>query len=215
VLEVIDAARKEPKLKQALTEEATKAARELIDPLLHFRNFGIPLPHNWTTQNNGAQFGTDYFTRTAIAKSNILVNRPNEAKYFYQDLDASGARLNGRNRYSVTFAKGRVPPVTGFWSLTLYDAEHFFAPNEIQRYSLGTKNKELKTAADGSLTIWVHAEAPTDPAQRANWLPALTGQDFSLFLRAYWPQEAILEGSWTPPAYSQREKGSEPCLRKR
>jgi hypothetical protein len=24
------------------------------------------------------------------------------------------------------------------WSLTLYDAEHFFAPNDLNRYSLGT-----------------------------------------------------------------------------
>jgi hypothetical protein len=41
-----------------------------------------------------AAFGTDYFTRTAVAKSNILVNAPAETKYFYQDLDAADARLN-------------------------------------------------------------------------------------------------------------------------
>ena len=39
------------------------------------------------TITNGAAFGTDYFTRTAVAKSNIFVNTPNETKYFYQDLD--------------------------------------------------------------------------------------------------------------------------------
>jgi hypothetical protein len=53
---------------------------------------------------------SDYFTRTAISKSNILVNKPNETKYFYQDLDGKGARLNGRNRYTVTFAAGQIPP---------------------------------------------------------------------------------------------------------
>jgi hypothetical protein len=66
-------------------------------------------------------------TRTAVARSNIFVNKPNEAKYFYQDLDASGERLNGANRYRVTFAKGE-PPVRGFFSLTLYDEQDFFAP---------------------------------------------------------------------------------------
>lgn len=50
---------------------------------------------------------------TAVAKSNIFVNAPNETKYFYQDLDASGARLNGGNRYTVTFAKDQTPPVHG------------------------------------------------------------------------------------------------------
>ena len=50
----------------------------------------MQLPHNWSTTSNNAAFGTDYFTRTAVAKSNILVNAPNETKYFYQDLDVAG-----------------------------------------------------------------------------------------------------------------------------
>ena len=56
----------------------------------------------------------------------------------------SGARLNGANRYTVTFAKDQTPPVNGFWSLTLYNEHHFFAPNEIKRYSIGTKNKDAE-----------------------------------------------------------------------
>jgi hypothetical protein len=34
---------------------------------------------------NSAEFGTDYYTRTAVAKSNIFINRPRETRYFYQD----------------------------------------------------------------------------------------------------------------------------------
>jgi uncharacterized protein DUF1214 len=52
----------------------------------------------------------------------------------------AGARLNGANRYTVTFPKDRTPPVNGFWSLTLYNEHHFFAKNDLKRYSLGTKN---------------------------------------------------------------------------
>lgn len=114
VLSVIAAAQKDPELKNALQAEATRADAEVVGPLLQFRNFGISLPGNWTTIDNGAQFGTDYFTRTAVAKSNILVNKAKETKYFYQDLDADGARLNGGNRYTVSFAKGQLPPVNGF-----------------------------------------------------------------------------------------------------
>jgi Protein of unknown function (DUF1214) len=80
-----------------------------------------------------------------VAKSNILVNSPNETKYYYQDLDMAGARLNGANRYTVTFPKDRTPPVNGFWSLTLYNEHHFFAKNDLKRYSLGTKNRDLNT----------------------------------------------------------------------
>jgi hypothetical protein len=61
---------------------------------------------------------------------------------------------------------------TALCSLTLYDRQHFFAPNAIKRFSVGTKNKDLQSNADGSLTIFVQADAPTDRAQRANWLPA-------------------------------------------
>jgi hypothetical protein len=180
-----------------MTDEVTKADQDLVGPLLQFRNWGIPLPGNWCTQNNGAMFGTDYFTRTAVGKSNIFVNKPNETKYFYQDLDGSGGRLNGANRYTVTFAKGQLPPVRGFWSLTLYDEEHFFSPNGLNRYSIGTKNKAMKLGADGSLTIYVQTESP-GANKEANWLPAPRDADFSLYVRAYWPETAITAGKWTP-----------------
>lgn len=110
----------------------------------------------------------------------------------------AGPNWNGDARYAVTFAKGE-PPVAGFWSLTLYDTQHFFVPNAINRFSIGTKNKDLKANTDGSLTIYVQAAEPIDPEQRTNWLPAPRDKDFSLFIRAYWPGEAILNGGWTPP----------------
>jgi hypothetical protein len=200
---LVEAAQQDPKLKAAVIDEATQAEDELIAPLLEFRRFGLPLPHHWTTITNGAAFGTDYFTRTAVAKSNILVNKSEETKYFYQDLDASGDRLNAAKHYTVTFAEGQLPPVRGFWSLTLYNQHHFFAPNQINRFSVGTKNKDLMSNADGSLTIYVQADAPRDPIQRANWLPAPKGEDFSLFIRAYWPEPAVTDGLWRPPAVTE------------
>jgi hypothetical protein len=199
LLAVLAAVKANPKLQQAFTDGAKDADTTLVKPLFQFRNYGQQLPHNWSTISNEAAFGTDYFTRTAVAKSNILVNSPNETKYFYQDLDAAGGRLNNANSYTVTFPKGETPPVNGFWSLSIYNENHFFIANPINRFSVGTKNKDLKLAADGSLTIYVQAEAPIDPVQRANWLPAPKG-DFSLYVRAYWPKAAVTDGSWTPPA---------------
>jgi hypothetical protein len=198
VLAVIEAAKKDPLLKKAIIEEAHKADSELIDPLLQFRNWGIPLANNWTTADNCAAFGTDYFTRTAIAKSNILVNASAETKYFYQDLDSNATRLNGSSQYTVTFAKDKMPPVDGFWSLTLYDEHHFFSPNAIKRYSVGTKNKGLKYNADGSLTIYVQNSEPSGD-KKANWLPC-PKDIFCLFFRCYGPQEITIKNEWTPPA---------------
>jgi hypothetical protein len=89
--------------------------------------------------------------------------------------------------------------VHDFWSLTLYNEHHFFAPNDLNRYSLGTKTKELVAGSDESLTLFVQAD-PSAAAQRPNWLPAPKDADFSLYLRAYWPKSAIADGTWTPPA---------------
>ncbi|HUB55556.1 MAG TPA: DUF1254 domain-containing protein [Mycobacterium sp.] len=195
---VLTAAESEPRLLEVMTEAARQSEKELVIPLFQFRNYGLPLPHNWTHAINGAQFGTDYFTRTAVAKSNIFVNKRTETTYFYQDLDANGDRLNGVNAYSVTFADKQLPPARGFWSLTLYNEHHFFHPNGHRRYSLGTKNKTLQYNSDGSLTLQIWGR-PLSGHPESNWLPAPDG-DFSLYLRAYWPAAEILDGRWTPPA---------------
>jgi hypothetical protein len=196
---LLEAIKQNPALKQPLINAVAEVDEQIVKPLFQFRNWGQQLPHHWSTISNEAAFGADYFTRTAAAKSNILVNSPNKTKYFYQDLDVSGTRLNGANRYTVTFAKDQTPPVNGFWSLTLYNEHHFFAPNEIKRYSTGTKNKALKHNSDGSLTVYVQSDAPP-AAQRDNWLPAPKGGDFTLYVRAYWPKAAVVDGTWTPPA---------------
>jgi hypothetical protein len=80
-----------------------------------------------------------------------------------------GSRLNGANRYTITFPKDQTPPVDCFWSLTLYNKNHFFEPNPIKRYSVGTKNKTLKFGADGSLIVYVQADSPGNDRE-SNWL---------------------------------------------
>jgi len=200
---VLDAAAKDPAIKQTLSQTAIAAETELIGPLLQFRNNGKPVGNSWTSPPNGARWGTDYLSRAATARSNMYDNAPEETRYIYTDFDSSGQRLNGAHAYSVTFKNGETPPVEGFWSLTLYNAEHLFSANKLNRYSLGTKNsKSLQRGADGSLTLYVQSEPPGKDKE-SNWLPAPKGADFSLYIRAYWPKAPILEGSWTPPAVNR------------
>lgn len=184
-------------VKSLLVQTAVAAESEVMAPLFEFHNVGNQLPHNWTTIANGAAFGTDYRTRAAVAKSNVFVNRSNETKYYYQDMDDAGRRLDGGKSYSITFAPGELPPAAGFWSLTLYDENHTFHANDLGRYSLGTKNRNLKFNNDGSLTILVQSSPPSAD-ELANWLPAPQGK-FSLYLRAYAPSEAAIAGAWVPP----------------
>jgi hypothetical protein len=195
---VLDAAAKDAKIKETLTQTAIATEKDLIGPLFQFHNNGQPVGSGWTSPPNGARWGVDYLSRAATARSNMYDNAPQETRYIYTDFDSGGQRLNGARAYTVTFKKGETPPVDGFWSLTLYNAEHLFSPNPLNRYSLGTKNKSLKLGDDGSLTLYVQSDPP-GADKKANWLPAPKDADFSLYIRAYWPKAAILEGTWTPP----------------
>jgi hypothetical protein len=116
---VLDAAANDPEIKQTLKETAVTAQRELIDPFFQWRYNGRPAGNGWNSPVNNARWGTDYLNRTATAKSNMYDNKPEETKYIYRDNDSKGKQLNGQNSYAITFAKGQVPPVRGFWSLTV------------------------------------------------------------------------------------------------
>ena len=140
-----EAAAADARIRDLMVGAAVEAEGGLVQDLFQLRNIGLPSTDNWSTVRNGAAFGTDYLSRTAMAKANIFVNAANETCYYFLDLDSSGARLDGAKRYSVTFPAGGLPPVQGFWSLTLYNEHHFFEPNDLHRFSLGTKNKTLQS----------------------------------------------------------------------
>jgi hypothetical protein len=194
---MVDAAAKDPQIKAILTQTAIVTEDELIAPLFEFRNNGRPIGNGWTSPPNGARWGTDYLSRTATAKSNMYDNAPEETRYIYTDFDEEGQRLNGANRYTATFTAGQLPPVNGFWSLTCYNKHHLFEPNRLNRFSLGTKSKSMKQNADGSLTLHCQNESPgTD--RESNWVPT-PKDEFSLYIRAYWPKAEILDGRWMPP----------------
>jgi len=180
--------------------EAVRATEhDVVAPLFHFRNVGTALPTGWTTLVNGGEFGTDYLTRTAVAKSNVFVNRRRETTYYFLEVDEHGERLDGRRDYRLVFPPGSLPPARGFWSLTVYDEHHSLPADSTGRHSIGSRSAELAFAADGSLeiTIGPAIEPPASAAQ--NHLTAPAGS-FSLYLRLYCPEPAAIEGTWAPPA---------------
>lgn len=202
---MLSEANSNPKLKAAMKREAANTEKSLIKQAFYFRNSGVPLRNQWNTINNGATFGRDYLTRTSAAKANMFVNLPNEVKNFTTDYDGTRNFLSGKNKYTITFDKNEIPPVNAFWSLTAYNAEHFFDSNLLSRYSIGTKNKDLVYNEDGSLTIYLQNQPPQDRMQMANWLPVGKGT-FSLMIRAYGPKAEILEGKWAPPTVNKVQR---------
>jgi hypothetical protein len=197
VRQLLNAAKADPAIARVLHDTALQAEHEMVQPFFQWRYNGVPAGNNWNRSKNNAQFGVDYFNRLGTARSNMFDNRPTETQYFYTDRDATGAQLTGAGSYAITFPPNQTPPVRGFWSLTLYNDKHPFNPNKLNRYSLGTKNRDLKHGADGSLTLYAGAKSP-GPDRESNWLPAPNGA-FSLYIRAYWGEQPILDGSWQPP----------------
>lgn len=196
---LLDTAAKDPAIKKVLQDTAVATEQDVITPLLSFRTNGSRLPNGWNSPTNVARWGNDYLSRTATAKSNMYTNQPEETRYFFLEVDDQNQRLSGKHNYTMTFPKGQIPPVNGFWSLTMYDPQHFFAPNALNRYSVGTKNqKNMKFNNDGSLTLYIQQESPGKDKD-ANWLPA-PDSEFEVTVRTYWPKPEVLNGQWTPPA---------------
>ena len=128
---------------------------------------------------------------------------PQDAVYPTSEADAEGKPYDGSKKYVMHFPKARLPPVRGFWSLTMYDENYFFVANPLNRYSISARQK-LKTNADGSVDLLIQHESP-GADKEANWLPAPAGK-FILMLRMYWPNEkdpSIIDGSWKIPAVSK------------
>ena len=203
---LIQAMEAQPEIAAEAVAAASEAEREIVEPLFHFRNVGRPLPGHWTTVDNGASFGGDYLSRTAVAKSNVFVNTSQEARYYYLYLDAHGERLDGGRHYRLRFPSGALPPARAFWSLTIYDERHAL-PDGDGPHALGSHTAGIEFATDGSLSILVGpALGGGDDPANVNRLVTPTGS-FSLYLRVYWPEDAALDGSWTPPPARPAEEG--------
>ncbi len=158
---------------------------------------GDKIINSWRIMTSGVgEYGTDYIQRARIAYRGLGANLPEDAIYPTTEVDNTGRVLHGKNRYVIHFTKEQLPPVKGFWSLSLYDERQLFAANPIKRYNLGNRNP-LKFNSDGSLDIYIQRESPGQ-AKESNWLPTPPGK-FSLTMRLYWPESIILDGRWAPP----------------
>ena len=83
-------------------------------------------------------------------------------------------------------------PVDGFWSITVYNAEGYIAPNDLGIYSLN--NYAARPNPDGTVTIQFGGCDGGTP----NCIPVPPGWNY--LVRLYRPRPELLDGSWTFPA---------------
>ena len=155
--------------------------------------------NGWGFTTKTGIYGTDYLMRALITAIGLGANRPQDAVYPTSQKNEHGKAYDGSKKYVVHFEKGEVPPVSGFWSLTMYDENFFFVDNPLNRYSISPR-QDLKMNDDGSLDLLLQHESPGADKEN-NWLPAPAGK-FVLMLRLYWPNEndpSILDGTWVIP----------------
>ena len=96
---------------------------------------------------------------------------------------------DGKTAYTLTMPKD--VPVEAFWSVTVYNKEGFFEPNDLNAYSFNSIT--AKRGADGTVTIHFGGDA-----SMPNHLPITDGWNY--IIRCYLPGYPVIEGNWTPPA---------------
>ena len=95
---------------------------------------------------------------------------------------------DGKTPYVVTV---KDVPVDAFWSITVYNADGYLEPNDLDRNSYN--DVSAKPNADGSYTI--HFGGCGDG--RVNCIPITAGWNYTV--RMYKPRKEILDGTWTFP----------------
>lgn len=152
--------------------------------------------NGWLLSNAVANPGHDYLLRAEVARGGY-VNDPAESIYPAAIMDTKGAMLNGSSTYRIRFAKGALPPVDGFWSITAYDSRTAqLTENPLHRYTIGDRTRGLRYGKDGSLEIVLSAARPRDGA--SNWLPVPSGP-FHIVTRMYLPRAEALDGRYALP----------------
>jgi hypothetical protein len=142
----------------------------------------------------------DFLTRASTQSfAGFLEHQIEEVVKLRAHHDADGELLDGSTgRYRLHFAASQIPQAKAFWSVTVYNSTYDLFANPLNRYSFGSLDPELEYDADGGVTFYIQADAPA-PQLRSNWLPVPQGH-FSLFLRAYLPDERLITQDYVPPS---------------
>jgi hypothetical protein len=146
---------------------------------------------------NMGNYGTDYETRAGIALVGLGAIQPHDVAYPTAFIDGDGKPLDAAKRYILHFDKGQTPPTNATWSVSMYDPDGFYVPNAINRYNLAAW-MPLKYNGDSSLDIFIQANNPGADIE-ANWLPAPAKGPFNLTVRDYWPNDAMIDGTYKLP----------------
>ena len=203
-----------PEIQKAIEEGAQEGLeaikefgkKETRNPLVSAKVFGTRAFLNKSAKEN-YNLGDLFMIRAVGAEKGIYGNSGAEAIYPTYLVDAEGAPFDAsKSNYTITFKKGEFPPVSAFWSITMYDGKtQLLIDNPLNRYLLNSPMMDsFVMGEDGSLTIYIQKESPGKELE-ANWLPAPNGPFYAV-MRLYGPKTEAIEGKWVAPKLLKASK---------
>lgn len=139
----------------------------------------------------------------AVTSSEGMVN-PSAGKgqvYMTTKRDRNGDLLRADRTYKLHVPRG--VPVAQFWSLTLY-SENTRRPydnggSEISSISLDSRMEQLQTNPDGSVDLYVGAQAPD--GMQSNFMKTVGEDGWFVYFRLYAPTEPFFDKSFALPDF--------------
>lgn len=151
-------------------------------------------------------FGSHYAARYSIAKRGYLALTGDQA--IYPSLSRA-LRLEPDGAVLLRFSRRPVLVETGFWSLTVYNAEQYLVPNSMKRYCLGDRDNMKfmdgtplsNLGKDGEFCILLQPSDCMPPKEWVdNWLPSpASGGKMSITLRWYGAKEEMMTKAYEYP----------------
>ena len=159
------------------------------DPVSHKKVRDALLVLASTLPNSGRGFGSrdqvDPVRRLILSASAWGGNPDREAKY----LNVYPAKNDGSTIHKLTVPAN--VPVDGFWSISVYNAQGYFEPNNLNAYTVN--NITGRKTAEGAVAVQFGGCDGKIP----NCLPIVAGWNY--FVRLYRPRPEILNGTWKFP----------------
>jgi hypothetical protein len=185
-----------PEMHQAIEDgmtDAWKSEAALLKQIAEGKASGVKLFGSREDMEN------NYLNRMVAAATGIYGNSWEEAIYYVYYLDSAGHAVDTKNyRYRLHFRGGQLPPVSAFWSVTLYELpSQLLSANALNRYVINSSMvSNMQRDADGGLSIYIQHDSPGDD-KISNWLPAPKAS-IKLTLRLYAPRHEV--SHWKAPA---------------
>lgn len=188
-------------LDQATQDALNKGFKNGYDKVKKTFSSTLLSMNGWMVVQNAGGYETDWLSRSVMADAGWAgpdKNKSHAAAFLF--VDSEDNKLNGANKYTITFDLDDMPPTTQFWSIPIYTLEGYFVRNAIERYTINSfmLEQNLLHVDDGKLIIYLQTEKPSDPIQLKNWLPT-PQQGFRFAARFYGPKIPLTDGTYNMP----------------